>query len=47
MLHRHARPNNIAEIADHAEFLGVMRHVEMLASFFIHDDTGLALEAPR
>ena len=37
-------PNDIAEIANHAEFLGVMRRVEMLASFFIHDDTGWRLK---
>ena len=40
----YARPNDIAEIANHAEFLGVMRRVEMLASFFIHDDTGWRLK---
>jgi len=37
-------PNDIAEIANHAEFLGVMRRVEMLASFFIHDDDGWRLK---
>lgn len=37
-------PNDIAEIANHAEFLGVMRRVEMLASFFIHDDAGWRLK---
>lgn len=37
-------PNDIAEIANHAEFLGVMRRVEMLASFFIHDDNGWRLK---
>lgn len=37
-------PNDIAEIANHAEFLGVMRRVEMLASFFVHDDTGWRLK---
>jgi len=30
-------PNDIAEIANHAEFLGVMSRVEMLAMFFVHD----------
>ncbi len=30
-------PNDITEIANHAEFLGVMKRVEMLASFFVHD----------
>lgn len=30
-------PNDITEIANHAEFLGIMTRVEMLAMFFIHD----------
>lgn len=30
-------PNDITEIANHAEFLGVMKQREMLSSFFIHD----------
>lgn len=30
-------PNDIAEIANHAEFLGIMTRAEMLAAFFIHD----------
>lgn len=30
-------PNDITEIANHAEFLGVMKRVEMLAAFFVHD----------
>ena len=29
-------PNDIAELANHAEFLGVMRRAEMLATFFVH-----------
>ena len=33
-------PNDIAEIANHAEFLGIMTRSEMLASFFVHDDEG-------
>jgi hypothetical protein len=33
-------PNDVAELCNHAEFLGVMRRVEMLASFFVHDDEG-------
>lgn len=37
-------PNDIAEIANHAEFLGIMTRVEMLASFFIHDDKGWRLK---
>jgi hypothetical protein len=36
-------PNDIAEIANHAEFLGVMSRVEMLAAFFVHDDEGWRL----
>lgn len=30
-------PNDIAELANHAEFLGLMSRQEMLASFFIHE----------
>lgn len=30
-------PNDIAEIANHAEFLGIMTRAEMLAMFFVHD----------
>ena len=37
-------PNDIAEIANHAEFLGVMSRVEMLAAFFVHDDAGWRLK---
>ena len=37
-------PNDIAEIANHAEFLGVMSRVEMLAAFFVHDDEGWRLK---
>jgi DNA modification methylase len=37
-------PNDIAEIANHAEFLGIMSRVEMLASFFVHDDEGWRLK---
>lgn len=37
-------PNDIAEIANHAEFLGVMRRVDMLARFFVHDDEGWRLK---
>lgn len=33
-------PNDIAELANHAEFLGVMKRNEMLASFFVHDQDG-------
>ena len=37
-------PNDIAEIANHAEFLGLMSRVEMLAAFFVHDDAGWRLK---
>jgi DNA modification methylase len=36
-------PNDIAEIANHSEFLGIMKRNEMLASFFVHDDDGWRL----
>jgi DNA modification methylase/superfamily II DNA or RNA helicase len=36
-------PNDIAEIGNHAEFLGHMRNVEMLSAFFLHDDQGWRL----
>jgi superfamily II DNA or RNA helicase len=31
-------PNDIAEIGNHAEFLGVMTNAEMLSAFFVHGD---------
>jgi len=31
-------PNDTSEIGNHAEFLGVMTRVEMLATYFVHDD---------
>lgn len=37
-------PNDIAEMANHAEFLGVKRRVEMLAEYFVHDDAGWRLK---
>lgn len=37
-------PNDVAELANHAEFLGVMTRPEMLASFFVHDDAGWRLK---
>lgn len=37
-------PNDVAELCNHAEFLGVMPRVEMLASFFVHDDDGWRLK---
>ena len=30
-------PNDFMELGNHAEFLGVMRHSEMLSMFFVHD----------
>lgn len=30
-------PNDNAEIANHAEFLGIMKRVDMLSTFFVHD----------
>lgn len=37
-------PNDIAEIANHAEFLGVMTRAELLSAFFVHDDNGWRLK---
>lgn len=37
-------PNDVAELANHAEFLGVMDRVDMLATFFVHDDAGWRLK---
>jgi DNA modification methylase/superfamily II DNA or RNA helicase len=37
-------PNDITEIANHAEFLGIMPRADMLASFFVHDDEGWRLK---
>ncbi len=37
-------PNDISELANHAEFLGIMSRAEMLASFFVHDDEGWRLK---
>lgn len=37
-------PNDIAEIANHAEFLSIMPRVDMLAAFFVHDDKGWRLK---
>ena len=33
-------PNDIAELANHSEFLGVMKRTDMLSSFFVHDQDG-------
>lgn len=35
-------PNDVSELANHAEFLGAMPRAEMLASFFVHDSDGKA-----
>ena len=37
-------PNDIAELANHAEFLGIMTRAEMLANWFVHDDDGWRLK---
>ena len=37
-------PNDITEIANHAEFLGVLTRQEMLATYFVHDDEGWRLK---
>lgn len=37
-------PNDIAELANHAEFLGILSRAEMLATFFVHDDEGWRLK---
>ena len=37
-------PNDISEIANHAEFLGIISRTEMLAMFFVHDDSGWRLK---
>lgn len=33
-------PNDVAELCNHAEFLGILPRSEMLAAFFVHDDEG-------
>jgi len=30
-------PNDFTELGNHAEFLGIMKHVEMLATYFVND----------
>jgi hypothetical protein len=37
-------PNDIAELTNHAELLGIMPRVEMLAAYFVHDDEGWRLK---
>lgn len=36
-------PNDIAEIANHCEFLGIMSRKELFATFFVHDENGWRL----
>lgn len=36
-------PNDIAEIANHSQFLGIMKREDMLSSFFVHDDNNWRL----
>jgi hypothetical protein len=37
-------PNDMEELTSQAEFLGVMPRTEMLAAYFVHDDTGWRLK---
>lgn len=37
-------PNDIAELTNHAELLGIMPRVEMLAAYFVHDEDGWRLK---
>ena len=37
-------PNDVAELTNHAEFLGVMRRAEMLAAYFINDEKSWRLK---
>lgn len=37
-------PNDTAELANHAEFLGILSRVEMLATFFVHDERNWRLK---
>ena len=37
-------PNDIAELANHAEFLGLCTRAEFLATWFVHDDAGWRLK---
>lgn len=37
-------PNDLEELANHAEFLGVATRRDMLASYFVHDDEGWRLK---
>lgn len=37
-------PNDTAELANHAEFLGLLTRPEMLSTFFVHDEDGWRLK---
>jgi superfamily II DNA or RNA helicase len=37
-------PNDHSELANHAEFLGLLTRAEMLATFFVHDENGWRLK---
>lgn len=37
-------PNDVAELCNHAEFLGVLPRNEMLAAYFVHDEIGWRLK---
>jgi hypothetical protein len=37
-------PNDVAELCNHAEFLGIIPRNEMLAAYFVHDETGWRLK---
>lgn len=37
-------PNDVAELTNHAEYLGIMPRAEMLAAYFVHDDEGWRLK---
>ena len=37
-------PNDVAELCNHAEFLGILPRNEMLAAFFVHDEIGWRLK---
>lgn len=37
-------PNDASELANHAEFLGITTRRDMLAAYFVHDDTGWRLK---
>lgn len=37
-------PNDVAELCNHAEFLGILPRAEMLSAYFVHDDEGWRLK---